>query len=205
MVNEFLWSLGMATLSQCYSTYGLEVVAGMNISNTLNNMFNVVFLSIGNSVAILVGQLLGAGKMKEAKYTAYRIIFCSTTLCIFIALALAGTSLYFPKIYETTEEIRHLATGFICILALYMPVNAFLHATYFTIRSGGKTIITFLFDSCFIWCVTIPLAYCLSRFTDIPIFPLYLIVCGVDVLKSILGFILLIKGIWLNNLVGQKN
>lgn len=204
LVNEGLWASGMAMLMQCYSVRGLDVVAGMNISNTLNNMFNVVFLSIGNSVAILVGQLLGAGKMKEAKYTAYRIIFCSTTLCLIIALALAGTSPFFPRIYETTEEIRHLATGFIRILALYMPVNAFLHATYFTIRSGGKTIITFLFDSCFIWCITIPLAYCLSRFTSIPIFPLYLIVSGVDVLKSMLGYILLIKGIWLNNLVEEK-
>ena len=204
LVNEGLWASGMAMLMQCYSVRGLDVVAGMNISNTLNNMFNVVFLSIGNSVAILVGQLLGAGKMKEARYTAYRIIFCSTTLCLIIALALAGTSPFFPRIYETTEEIRHLATGFIRILALYMPVNAFLHATYFTIRSGGKTIITFLFDSCFIWCITIPLAYCLSRFTSIPIFPLYLIVSGVDVLKSMLGYLLLVKGIWLNNLVEEK-
>ena len=202
LINEGLWASGMAM--QCYSVRGLDVVAGMNISNTLNNMFNVVFLSIGNSVAILVGQLLGAGKMKEARYTAYRIIFCSTTLCLIIALALAGTSPFFPRIYETTEEIRHLATGFIRILALYMPVNAFLHATYFTIRSGGKTIITFLFDSCFIWCITIPLAYCLSRFTSIPIFPLYLIVSGVDVLKSMLGYLLLVKGIWLNNLVEEK-
>ena len=75
-----------------------QIMAGMNISNTLNNMFNVVFLSIGNSVAILVGQLLGAGKMKEERYTAYRIIFCSTTLCLIIALALAGTSPFFPRI-----------------------------------------------------------------------------------------------------------
>ncbi|MCI5495796.1 MAG: MATE family efflux transporter, partial [Roseburia sp.] len=66
------------------------------------------------------------------------------------------------------------------------------------------TIITFLFDSCFIWCITIPLAYCLSRFTSIPIFPLYLIVSGVDVLKSMLGYLLLVKGIWLNNLVEEK-
>ena len=99
LVNEGLWASGMAMLMQCYSVRGLDVVAGMNISNTLNNMFNVVFLSIGNSVAILVGQLLGAGKMKEAKYTAYRIIFCSTTLCVIIALALAGTSPFFPRIY----------------------------------------------------------------------------------------------------------
>ena len=67
LLNEGLWAAGMAMLMQCYSVRGLDVVAAMNISNTLNNLFNVVFLSIGNSVAIIVGQLLGAGKMKEAK------------------------------------------------------------------------------------------------------------------------------------------
>lgn len=203
LLNEGLWSAGMAMLMQCYSVRGLDIVAAMNISNTLNNLFNVVFLSIGNSVAIIVGQLLGAGKMKEAKYSAYKIIFCSTMICIVIAMCLAGTSFVFPGVYETTQEIRDLATGFVLVLAVYMPVNAFLHATYFTIRSGGKTIITFLFDSGFVWCVSIPLAYCLSRFTSIPILPLYFMCCGVDALKALIGFVLLIKGMWLNNLVEE--
>lgn len=203
LLNEGLWASGMAMLMQCYSVRGLDVVAALNISNTLNNLFNVVFLSIGNSVAIIVGQLLGAGKMKEAKYSAYKIIFCSTVLCIFIAMCLAGTSSVFPGIYETTEEIRGLARGFILVLAVYMPVNAFLHATYFTIRSGGKTIITFLFDSGFVWCVSIPLAYCLSRFTGLPILPLYFVCCGADALKAVVGFVLLVRGRWLNNLVEE--
>lgn len=204
LLNEGLWASGMAMLMQCYSVRGLDVVAAMNISNTLNNLFNVVFLSIGNSVAIIVGQLLGAGKMKEAKYSSYKIIFCSTALCIFIAMCLAGTSSVFPGIYETTEEIRGLARGFILVLAVYMPVNAFLHATYFTIRSGGKTIITFLFDSGFVWCVSIPLAYCLSRFTALPILPLYFVCCGADAVKAVVGFILLVRGRWLNNLVEEE-
>lgn len=204
LVNEGMWSAGMAMLMQCYSVRELDVVAAMNISNTLNNLFNVVFLSIGNSVAIIVGQLLGAGKMKEAKYSAYRIIFCSTMICFGVAVLLAGASFIFPDVYETSETIKTLATKFIIVLAVYMPVNAFLHATYFTIRSGGKTIITFLFDSGFVWCVSIPVAYCLSRFTGLPMFPLYFICCGVDAVKAVVGFVLLKKGIWLNNLVNEK-
>lgn len=203
LMNEGLWAAGMAMLMQCYSVRGLDVVAAMNISNTLNNLFNVVFISIGNSVAIIVGQHLGAGKMKEAKQSAYRIIFCSTAICVVIAMVLAGTAFVFPQVYETTDDIRHLATWFIVVLAVYMPVNAFLHATYFTIRSGGKTIITFLFDSGFIWLVSIPLAWYLSRYSSLPILPLYFICCGVDVLKAGVGFVLLIKGVWLNNLVNE--
>ena len=61
IVNEALWSAGMAMLTQCYSVRGLNVVAGLNIANTGNNVVNVVFLALGNSVAIVVGQLLGAG------------------------------------------------------------------------------------------------------------------------------------------------
>lgn len=203
LLNEGAWAAGIAMMMQCYSVRGLDVVAAMNISNTLNNLFNVVFLSIGNSVAILVGQLLGAGKMKEAKDCAYKIIFCSFSVCLVIAALLAGAAFVFPNVYETSEAVRSLATKFILVLAVYMPMNAFLHASYFTIRSGGKTIITFLFDSGFVWVVSIPLAYCLSRFTGLPIVPLYFICCGVDMLKAAVGFVLLIKGVWLNNLVAE--
>ena len=46
LVNEFLWSAGMAILLQCYSVRGLDVVAAYNISNTINNIFNVILSSL---------------------------------------------------------------------------------------------------------------------------------------------------------------
>ena len=79
LINEALWSMGMAILLQCYSVRGLSVVAGMNISNTIINLFNVVFLALGNSVAIVVGRLLGAGKMEEAK-KLYKYIYRQSSL-----------------------------------------------------------------------------------------------------------------------------
>lgn len=204
LLNEGLWAAGMAMLMQCYSVRGLEVVSAQNISSTLNNIFNVVYIAIGNSVGIMVGQLLGAGNMKEAKKCAYRIIACSTTLCFMLAILLAGTSFVFPKLYNTTDEIRSMAGTFLLIIAVYMPFQGFLHSTYFTIRTGGKTVVTFFFDCGFMWIVTIPLAYVLSRYTNIPIVPLYAICTGIDILKASIGFVLLKKEIWLNNLVGDK-
>ena len=42
-------------------------VAALNISSTITNLFNVVFIAMGSALSIVVGQLLGAGKLEEAK------------------------------------------------------------------------------------------------------------------------------------------
>ena len=55
LVNEVLWALGVSVLAQCYSVRGLDVVAAVNIANTLSNVFNVVFISMGNATGIIIG------------------------------------------------------------------------------------------------------------------------------------------------------
>ena len=205
LINEALWSLGMATLLQCYSVRGLGVVAGMNISNTIVNLFNVTFMALGTSVSIVVGRLLGAGKMEEAKDTDRKLIAFSVASCVLIAAVVILLAPLFPELYKTEVEVKEYARNFIIIAALFMPQHAFLHAAYFTLRSGGKTVITFLFDSGFMWVVSIPLAFVLSRFTTLSIEVVYAMCQGIEFLKCILGFILLKKGIWLNNIVDNKD
>lgn len=203
LMNEALWAAGMAMLLQCYSVRGLNVVAGMNISNTIANLFNIVFIAMGNSVAIIVGQLLGAGKMKEARDTDTKMIAFSVASCIAIGAIMVAIAPLFPKMYNTTDEVRGLAESFIIIAAVFMPQNAFLHAAYFTLRSGGKTVITFFFDSVFAWVVSIPLAYVLSRYTGLSIVLVYFCCQGIEIIKCIIGFILVKKGSWLQNIISQ--
>ena len=204
MVNEILWAAGMATLTQCYSMRGLSAVAALNISNTIANVFNVVFISMGSAISIIIGQLLGAGKMEEAKDTDYKLIAFSVFSCVLIGSAMALVSPLFPRLYATTASVQDLATRLICIAAMCMPLQAFMHAAYFTLRAGGKTIITFVFDSAFVWVVSIPLAYTLSRFTQLPIVYLYLSCQLVEIIKCIIGFALVKKGVWLQNIVAVK-
>ncbi len=201
LLNETLWAAGIAMLTQCYSTRGLSVIAALNISNTINNVFNIVFIALGDSVAIIVGQLLGAGKMKEAKDTDTKMIAFSIFSCTLVALVMLVLARFFPLLYKTDGEVRALAARFIMITALFMPQNAFLHASYFTLRSGGKTVITFLFDSVFVWCVSVPIAYALSRFTALPVLAVFVFVQMGDWIKCVIGFVLVKKGVWLQNIV----
>lgn len=201
LVNETLWSAGMAMLMQCYSVRGLSVIAGLNIANTINNVFNVVFIALGDAVAIVVGQLLGAGKMEEARDTDNKIIAFSVGCCVGIAVLMAAIAPFFPQIYKTEEGVKALAVQFILAQAVFMPQMAFIHAAYFTLRSGGKTIVTFLFDSVFVWCVTIPVAYGLSRFTNLPVIVIFAMVQIADWIKCAIGFILVKKGVWMQNIV----
>jgi hypothetical protein len=113
---------------------------------------------------------------------------------------LSPVSRLFPLLYNTTDSVRHLATWLICINACMMPFNSYTNATYFTLRSGGQVMVTFLFDSCFVWTVCIPLAYCLSRFTYIGIIPLFAICLSTDLIKCLLGTLMLRKGKWIQNL-----
>lgn len=201
LVNEALWSAGMATLNQCYSVRGLDVVAAVNISSTVSNLFNVVFLSMGNAIAIMVGQHLGANEVEKAKQTAWRLITATVGGCVVMGGILAVCSPFIPRIYNTTEAVRSLATQFLLVGAAIMPVLSFAHDCYFTIRSGGRTMLTFVFDSCSMWLIAVPLAMVLANFTDLPVVPLFIVVQLIEVLKCVIGFILVKKGIWIRNII----
>lgn len=202
MCNEILWAVGMATLTQCYSMRGLDAVAALNISTTISNLFSVVFVAMGSAISIIVGQLLGAGKMQEAKETDARLIAFSVFSCLVMGGLLILLAPLFPALYNTTDAVKSLATSLLRVAAGCMPLAAFMHASYFTLRTGGRTIVTFLFDSVFLWCVSVPVAYVLSRFTGLAMVPLYLSCQLLDIIKCVIGFVLVKKGVWINNLVG---
>lgn len=200
LINETLWSGGMALLVQCYSVRGLAVVAGVNIATTVSNVFSIVYIAMGSAIAIIVGQLLGAGKMEEAVDTDRKLIFFSVASCLAAALAMAVIAPFFPRIYHTTDQVKWIAKWIIWVMAFAMPMYAFMHATYFTLRSGGKTIITFLFDSFYLWVVDIPFAYFLTRHTDWNVIFVFFLVQMAESIKCVIGYVLVKKGVWLNNM-----
>lgn len=201
LVNEALWSAGMAMLTQCYSVRGLNVVAGQNIASTVSNVFNVVFFAMGDAIAIIVGQHLGAGRYKEARDEDNKIIAFALFVATLVGLAILGSAPLFPQIYNTTPKARRIATHFLIAQAIFTPQMCLLHTTYFTLRSGGKTIVTFLFDSVFMWAVSVPLVFVLSRFTSLYVIWLFVFLQMADWIKCVIGVILVKKGVWMNNIV----
>ena len=201
LVNEALWSMGMTVLAQCYSVRGLDVVAAMNISGTISNLFAVTIFSMGNATAILVGQSLGANDMKGATDRAWKLTAFAIAITVATLLVMNLVAPLIPQVYNTSDEVRALATSLLRIYAFCMPLFSFCNSAYFILRSGGKTLITFLFDSGYTWVIAVPLACCLVHLTGMPVAMIYLCVQLADFIKCVFGFILLRRGVWLNNIV----
>ena len=204
MLNETMWAMGMAFLNQCYSSRSLNVVGANNISSTFWNVFSVAFMAVGAAIGIILGQVLGAGKKEEARDTSWKLIAFSVTVSVVVGVVYFFAAEFIPQFYNTTDEIRLLATRIMQITAICMPLDAFANACYFTLRSGGQVMITILFDSCFVWVINIPVVLVLTYLTAMPILPLYAISQCLPLLKCCLGFVFVKKGIWIKNIVSEQ-
>lgn len=203
LLNELLWSGGMTVLNQCYSLRGLEVVSSFNISSTVGNLFFCAFIAMGNSISIMIGQLLGAGELERAVDEDRKLIAFSLVLSVAVGLLMALVAPLIPQAYNTTDTVKTLAEKLLLIYAAMMPLYSYTNSCYFTLRSGGKTLITFVFDSLFVWVVCIPVAFVLSRYTQMPILPMYAIVELTNLIKCGIGFVMVRQRKWVVNLVGK--
>jgi Na+-driven multidrug efflux pump len=180
------------------------VVAALNISSTISNVFNVIYMALGVSISIVVGNLLGAGKLEEAKDTDKKMIAFSLMCSVAVGAILVTLAPIFPKMYNASPEAKEIAVYMIMVTSMIMPAHAFANASYFTLRSGGQVFITMLFDSVFMWVIVIPTAYLLGHFTTLNIYALYFICQALEILKALFGAVLVMRGTWVKQLVGKE-
>lgn len=201
LINELFWSLGLTILTQCYSYRGLDAVAALNISNTVSNLFNTVMFTMGTTVGIIIGNLLGAGEFDRARTECRQLMALSFAACALMGLGLLAVAPFAPRLYNTSGTIMDLAARLMRVTALMLPFQAILNSAYFTLRAGGRTYVTMLFDSGFSWAVSVPLAWCLIHLTALPLVSAYLLVSLADLIKVAVGLVLIRRGVWVRNLV----
>ena len=205
LINEILWSLGMTFINQFYSSRGLNAVAALNITGTAWNLFCVIMFAMGSAVSIMVGQRLGAGEIREARDVDRKLIFLTEVIHVVIGLLMILCSPLVPRMYNVGPEVQDLTRRLLIVAGLSLPVHSFAHVTYFTIRSGGRTVITFFFDALYTWAVTVTLAFCLTRFTSLDILQIYFCIQFIDIIKVVIGLIMLRSDFWARNVVSDAD
>ena len=203
LFNEFLWAAGMSIIAQFYSVRGIDAVAARNISSTITNLFGAIYVQLGVCISIIVGARLGANKLKEARDTNNKLIFFAVAASMAVAVCALPLAKFFPLLYKTEKSIHSLAGYMIVIQCVCMPLWSFTNACYFTLRSGGKTGLTFLFDFGFTWLLVIPLGFVLSYCTSLDIHILFAVLNLSEIVKVFIGFVMVRSDIWINNIVDK--
>ncbi len=201
LCNEILWSVSLAGISQCYSTRGLDAVAAVTIMNTLNNVYCIVCNAMGVSLGIIIGQILGTGDCEKAKQWNTQIIAFSVFLSTILGTIFFFASPFFSNLYNVSDLIKDMATELLLITAIKLPIQALYMCCYFTLRSGGKTLITFFFDSFSSAFICWPVAFFLAKYTGLTLVQMYIIICLIDVVKGGIGIWLIKSNIWVQSLV----
>lgn len=204
LANEVLWALGTTFINLNYSTRGLDVIAAIQINQTVWQLFCVVMFAMGSSVSIILGQKLGTGDTDGAKADSVKLITFTLLLHIGIGLLLVAMSPLVPLLYNVSDEVRTLVSRLMMIAGASLPIHAFVHVSYFTIRSGGKTLITFLFDSVYTWCVPVVLSLILCRHTSLTVPMIYFIVQFSDIIKLSISLPMLKSGFWASCVVHEE-
>ncbi len=200
LFNEFLWSLGMTMLFYAYSERGNLVVNAYNISSAVANLFFILFSAVASAIAIMVGNELGAGNIELAKDNSRKLIFLGVMISIFMGFIMFSLSFIIPKFYNVSDETRKLAKYFLWGNALFMWLYMFNCGCFYTIRSGGQSMQTLLFDSGYTWIIQVPIALALVKLTSLDIITIFILVQLCDFLKLGLGIYFVKKEKWAQNL-----
>ena len=204
LFNELFWSSGIALIGSGYSLHGLSVVAGYSISSTVVNLFTIAFISFGSAIGIIIGKQLGANEFEEAVDSCRKLSVFAVMMSLGITLIVLLGGYKVPLLYNTTVQSKEYAMYFIRVSALFFPFTAFANASYFTLRSGGRTGVTIIYDSVFVMTVSVPTVFLLYYAAHLDIWKVYPIVQSLEILKCLIGYAFLKKRIWVRNIVGSE-
>ena len=204
VLNEVLWSSGLATLFKFYGTRGPEVIAGYSIAGTCSDLFFTLFGGMATATTVMVSHHLGAQELEKAKENGYYMLGFSLKCGLVFAAFMFGSSFVFPYFYNVSPEVRELTIHFIQTMSVFYLLYMANAEFYFLLRAGGEMKMTFLMDSLYMWLVNIPFVALFTYFTDLNIFMLYIIGQTTDIPKLILAYVLVKKETWVKNLTHEE-
>ena len=200
LLNEILWSAAMWVKNLCLSTNGLETVAALNVQTTVFNVLNISYIAVCASIAVILGNMLGSGKTEQARKDSTRLITFALLVGTGLMVIQVALSPVFPLLYNTSDSAKELATYMLIVSGLAMPIYSTVMACYYTLRSGGLTFITLLYDCVWAWCVTAASALIFTYVIPVGIHGLFAIVTFAEGAKIIPGIILVAKIRWANKI-----
>lgn len=201
IANEFMWGLGTTMYSLAYGRMGDDAVAAITIATTIQDIAVVLFQGLSAATAVILGNELGAGKIKRAEKYATQFFILQFLVTVTAGLLLVLSRWKIIGIYSITPEVAEDVNRCILVFVAYMPAKMFNYINVVgVLRSGGDTKMCLFLDTSGVWCIGVPLAFLGALVWHLPIYWVYALVMLEEVYKMILGYIRYRQKKWLKNL-----
>lgn len=201
IVNTFFWSYSFSISIQIYSLKNMENIAIMSIATSFTYVFIDFLVAVGEAAEIILGHELGKSNFTLANILAKRFLWITFVIAVFFSFVIYGSSFYFPAFYNVSDDIKSMSTKCIQSFAVTFTITTLVNSIFHILRAGGKTVLTTLLDSVFMWGVILPVQFLLVKHTNLELQQVYFLILSLQLLQMIIGYRLITKGVWIKNLI----
>lgn len=202
IANEFMWGLGVTMYSLVYGRMGDSAVASITITQNVEQICVVIFQGLSSATAVILGNELGANKLKDAEKHAKSFFVLQLMLTIVMGIVCILIRRPLIELFSVQQEVASDITRCLTVFVCYLPFRMFnLINIVGVLRSGGDTKAALLLDITGVWFVGIPFAFLGGIVLGLPIYYVYAMITIEEVYKFILGFKRYKQKKWLKNIV----
>ena len=184
LASALSWGLSISVHNVIMGHLGSDATAAASVTGVAQQLIACVTWGIAGGSGIMIGELLGSGRLDEAKKYGdrfYKVSFFSGLINAFL-IALAGPAVYI--FYALTKTAKSYLIWMLLFSCLYM--FAFAYNTIFTcgvFPAGGDAkydAISVFFAT---WCFAIPASLIACFVFKWPVLVVYVIMCLDEIVK----------------------
>ncbi len=201
IATEITWSFGIATYNVVYARIGTESIAAINIAATLDRLIFVIFIGLGNSCAIMLGNRIGAGENDLAKNYGKKFLVIGASGAAFFGLIMITLANPLLSLYRVSTATIEYTFRILIAMAISLPIRSLNFMILIGIlRSGGDTRFAFIADAGMVWLVGVPLALLGAFVLELPIYWVYPLILIQEIVTVSLGMYRFFSNKWIHSL-----
>ena len=184
MGNDVIWGLAFSMYSVIMGHMGSDVVAANSLVTVVRNFGTTFAFGIASGGTILLGSIIGANQMEEAKACASKLIRLTVLAGAFGGLLVLAVSPFVLEFASLTETAHGYLKWMLLINSYYImgaAVNTMLIAGIF--RAGGDSRFGFICDTIDMWLYAVPLGFIAAFVLKLPVMVVYFLLCTDEFVK----------------------
>ena len=196
-IDQSARSLGMALMTSIVASFGTLAVASYGAGSNIIQVSVIIGLGLSAANATLVGQNIGAGNKeraeKTAKYSAMMSFFSLSVMGAIVYLSAPYLIAFFVPGEETLIAEGSILLRTVSLLFGFMGLQMAFSGVY---QASGNTTISMALTLFSQWILQLPLAYLLSKYTNLGMRGIWLAFPITNVVTAFVSWLVFKSGYW---------
>ena len=200
--NEVLWSFGITTYNAVYARIGTDAIAAVNINATIEELMFVLFIGLGNSCSVMVGNKLGAGEKDTAFEYGRRFTILGVIAAIAGGIFVISIRDLVAGLYQLSPSALQNLYGLMLVYSLSIWLRVFNFMLFIgALRAGGDTRYAMFLELFSIWLIGVPSALIGGFVLDLPVYGVYAMVLIEEAIKGVIILRRFLSRKWIHDLI----